>query len=277
MRISSKRIREFQKTLFQWWAKNKRDLPWRHTRDPYNIVVSEVMLQQTQVLRVITKYREFIERYPTVGDLAEASPGDVLRMWKGLGYNRRALYLRRMAQIIVATYHGKFPKSEKLLVELPGVGIYTARALLVFAYEEEVACVDTNIRKIITHFFFNDIPQRPSIIQSVADQLVPRGKSWEWHQALMDFGALRLSLELTPSKRSVQASRKKSIPFKETNRFYRGEIIDMLREKKYIETKIINYIYNRYNKQEYEIQNIINSLIKDGLVTRKKNILSLPG
>jgi A/G-specific adenine glycosylase len=268
MKLTQKQISSFQSMIFTWWKKNRRDLPWRHTHDPYNIAISEIMLQQTQVSRVISKYAEFIEEFPTIFDLAKASPASVLRRWKGMGYNRRALYLHNLANIVIKEYKGEFPVDEKLLIQLPGLGTYTARAILVFAYRKNVACVDTNIRKIITHFFFDDTPQKPFIIQQTADQLVPEGKSWEWHQALMDFGALRL--------RSGQAPRKKSIPFKDTNRFYRGRIIDLLREKSYIETKMINTIYNQYKKPEYEIQSIINGLIKDELVTRRKNILSLP-
>jgi A/G-specific adenine glycosylase len=272
MKLTQKQISSFQSMIFTWWEKNRRDLPWRHTHDPYKIAVSEIMLQQTQVLRVITKYREFIKEFPTVFDLAKVTTASVLRLWKGMGYNRRALYLRNMAKVVVKEYQGKFPVDEKLLIQLPGLGMYTARAILVFAYEKDIACVDTNIRKIITHFFFKDEAQKDLVIQQVADQLVPVGKSWEWHQALMDYGALTMPNAKCP----MLNTKKKSVPFRQTNRFYRGRIIDMLREKKYLETKIINYIFNQFNKQEYETQSIINSLIKDGLVTRKKNMLSLP-
>jgi A/G-specific adenine glycosylase len=267
--VTANSIKRFQSMIFIWWKGNRRDLPWRHTHDPYNIAVSEIMLQQTQVLRVIPKYREFIERYPTVFDLAKSSTASVLRMWKGMGYNRRALYLHKMAKIVVEKYQGKFPTDEKLLTKLPGLGKYTTRAILVFAYKKDIACVDTNIRKIITHFFFNDKPQSDSIIQSAADRLVPTGKSWEWHQALMDYGSVNLK-----NKRRNKYSDKQ--PFKETSRFYRGRIIDMLRKKKYPEIKIIQLVHDQYGKQEYEIQSIINGLVKDGLVTRKKGILFLP-
>lgn len=270
--VSAAKITSFQSMIFTWWKENRRDLPWRHTHDPYNIAVSEIMLQQTQVSRVIPKYHEFIEKYPTVFDLAKSSTASVLRIWKGMGYNRRALYLHKMAKIIVEIYGGKFPVSERLLAKLPGLGTYTARAILVFAHRENVACVDTNIRKIITHFFFKDIPRKPLIIQKTADQLVPIGKSWEWHQALMDYGALQLPKIKIKSLQKQRTTK----PFKETNRFYRGRIIDMLREKNYPEIKIIQLVHDQYKKQEYEIQSIINSLTKDGLVRRRKNILSLP-
>ena len=275
MSIPQNRILKFQQMIFTWWGKNRRDLPWRHTHDPYKIAISEIMLQQTQVSRVLTRYSEFIEEYPTVYNLARASKASILRMWSGMGYNRRALYLHDMAKVIVQLYQGKFPVDEKLLIQLPGIGTYTARAILIFAYKKNIACVDTNILKIITHFFFHDKLQKESVIGEIAGQLVPSGNSWEWHQALMDFGSINLKNKRV-NKYSLSAQAGNKQPFRETNRFYRGKIIDMLREKKYAETKIINYIYNQYNKQEYEIQSILNGLIRDGLVVRKKNMLSLP-
>ena len=145
------------------------------------------MLQQTQVSRGLPKYLEFIQTFPNVEALAGASPAQVLRIWKGMGYNRRAVYLQKAAKAIVDIYKGRFPDTEPELTGLPGLGRYTARAILVFAFKKDIAMVDTNIRQIITHFFFHDIPQPEKIIQEVADQLVPKGKSWEWHQALMEY------------------------------------------------------------------------------------------
>lgn len=260
--------------IFLWWKTHRRDLPWRHTHDPYKIFVSEVMLQQTQVLRVLPKYVEFIEAFPTVQELAKASPAQVLRAWKGMGYNRRALYLRKAAQIIAQDYDGKFPKDEKLLAKLPGLGIYTARAVLVFAYKQDVSLVDTNIRQIITHFFFDDIPQPEKVIEDMAGQLLPKGKSWEWHQALMDFGALRL--------RSGQVKKLKvhkvvkSKPFKESSRFYRGRIIDWLREGDIRERVLITELTKRYAKPPEFIQSLINDLMKEGLVERNGVYIGLP-
>jgi len=277
MNIPTKRMDEFQRFIFSWWKTNRRDLPWRRTNDPYKILVSEVMLQQTQVLRVLPKYREFIERYPTVYDLAKASPGDVLRIWKGMGYNRRALYLYKTAQEVVRIYHGIFPKDEESLTKLPGLGIYTARAIMVSAYRQNVAMVDTNIRQIITHFFFRDKPQKPAVIQAAADQLVPVGKSWEWHQALMDFGSSKLKKIHPPMRRIGRtAEKKKSIPFKESNRFYRGRIIDILRQDKIGEDQLITNLIKKYGKPRQFLQSIIGSLIKDGLVVKKGKSLYLP-
>ncbi|MCX6791995.1 MAG: Fe-S cluster assembly protein HesB [Candidatus Gottesmanbacteria bacterium] len=262
MKIGRIRITKFQARIFSWWELNKRDLPWRHTHDPYKILVSEVMLQQTQVSRVLPKYEEFLYFFPDVYTLAKASLAKLLKVWRGMGYNRRALYLKKAAQTVVDTYNGEFPENEKELVTLPGLGIYTARAILVFAYSRDIAAVDTNIRRIITHFFFNDVPQKEKIIQEVADKLVPMDESWEWHQALMDFGAAHNSLF------SIHNSKinKKKIPFQKTNRYYRGRLIDILREGP-VDEHILVKVFSA---------SIINGLLKDGLVERKKGMLRLP-
>ncbi|MBI3955949.1 Fe-S cluster assembly protein HesB [Candidatus Gottesmanbacteria bacterium] len=274
MKLPKKKIVSFQQKVFTWWSTHKRDLPWRRTRDPYRIMVSEVMLQQTQVLRVVAKYREFIERYPRVSNLAHATPAEVLRIWKGLGYNRRALYLHRAAKTIAEAYHGKFPINERELIKLPGLGTYTARAILVFAYKQEVPLVDTNIRQIITHFFFADQPQKASVIEDVARKLLPKGKSWQWHQALMDYGALEL--------RNIQINKytnkqMEKIPFRESNRFYRGRIIDRLREGEISEKKFLNELGKTYTKPVAFLHSIIASLVKDGLIERtSRGVLRLP-
>lgn len=243
-------------------------MPWRRTHDPYKILVSEVMLQQTQVPRVLARYAEFIEAYPTVNSLAKASTADVLRLWKGMGYNRRALYLHKAAKIIVERFSGRFPISEQPLSKLPGVGTYTARALLVFAFGKNIAAVDTNIRQIIMHFFFHDERQKESVIQDVADQLLPKGKSWEWHQALMDYGAIEMK-NLPAGKAGVKLKMKnvkKKIPFKQSNRYFRGRIIDILRDGPVAERVLLKNFS----------ATTINGLMKDGLVSRSKGKISLP-
>jgi len=207
------------------------------------------MLQQTQVSRVLPKYEEFLKKFPSLRELHKASTADILKAWKGMGYNRRALYLKKISSI---------PTNEKELLQLPGIGRYTARAILVFAYKKDIAMVDTNIRKIIAHFFFDDKPQKDSVIQGVADQLVPKGKSWEWHQALMDYGALGMS--------KAKSHKAKIIPFKNSNRYFRGKLMDILRETS-VKEKILLKNFS---------QSIIDGLIKDGLVERKKGVLSLP-
>lgn len=272
MRVTRKQVRTFRDMIFTWWERNRRDLPWRRTRDPYRILVSEVMLQQTQVSRALPKYQEFLILFPDVFTLAQAPASAVLRAWKGMGYNRRALYLKRTAEAVVADYHGKFPDSEQLLTKLPGVGIYTARAIMVFAFEKNVAMVDTNIRRIFTHFFFGGLPQKEKLIQEMADKLVPTGKSWQWHQALMDYGALALPRDAV--KRAV--TKKATIPFKDSDRFIRGKILDCLRAKNTNEKSLIAVLMREYGRVKGRYTEIISKLIKDGLVVRRKNILALP-
>jgi A/G-specific adenine glycosylase len=269
--ISKAKKSDFQSMIFSWWRKNRRDLPWRHTRDPYAIVVSELMLQQTQVARVLPKYREFLGQFPTVFDLAKASPADVLIAWKGMGYNRRALYLKKMAEIIVQQYGGVFPQQEKELMALPGLGTYTVRAVMVFAFGKDVAMVDTNIRQIITHYFFDDILQPDKDIQALADQLLPQGKSWEWHQALMDYGALEMKKMERPKKVS-----RISIPFFESNRFYRGRVVDRLRLGGMKEKHLFVEFEQLYSKKEQFMEQILEGLERDGLVVREKGVLYLP-
>ena len=248
-------IRVFQKMIFTWWRTHRRALPWRETRDPYRILVSEVMLQQTQVSRVLPKYEEFLFYFPDAYALANASPAHVLRAWKGMGYNRRALFLKRTAEIIIMDYKSIFPDNEMQLIKLPGLGRYTARALLVFAFEKDVAMVDTNIRQIITHFFYNDIYQSEKVIQKTADKLLPPGKSWEWHQALMDYGATELP--------KVKNMKRKSTPFYGSNRYYRGRIVDRLREGRVKESECGNI-------------KAVDGLIKDGLIELVDGVLQLP-
>ncbi|HLD24980.1 MAG TPA: Fe-S cluster assembly protein HesB [Patescibacteria group bacterium] len=285
MKLNKKQITDFQLKIFTWWEIHKRDLPWRHTRDPYRIFVSEVMLQQTQVLRVIPKYREFIKRFPTISDLANASAADVLRLWKGMGYNRRALFLYNAAHKIVEHYKSEFPVTEAQLSKLPGVGIYTARAILVFSFGENIALVDTNIRRIITHFFFRGLPQKEKIIQEVADQLVPKGKSWEWHQALMDYGAIGLKMVRGYRAQGIEKQKRNSqlypkphapIPFKDSTRYFRGRIVDYLREGNKDEAELISYASHTFGKTNGFYMSIISSLIKDGLIVRQGKSLALP-
>lgn len=271
MRLATEKVKKLRNLIFRWWQDNRRDLPWRHTRDPYRILVSEVMLQQTQVSRVLPKYEEFLHAFPTLASLAMASPAEVLTVWRGMGYNRRALYLKKTAETIVSDYNGKFPDSQPELVKLPGLGLYTARAIMVFAFEKNVAMVDTNIRQIITHFLFDGLPQSEKIIHEAADRLVPKGRAWEWHQALMDYGALAL-----PKVKKAVGPVKKQKPFRDSDRYYRGRIVDLLRLGSADERKMTADFSSRYNKETAFFDRIVDGLVKDGLVERKNKSVALP-
>ena len=172
--------------LLSWGLAQLRDLPWRHTRDPWAVLVSEVMLQQTQVDRVIPKWFAFLDVFPTPQICADASLGDVLRMWQGLGYPRRALNLHAAAMRI--TELGSFPHTLSTLLELPGVGAYTARALLAFAYEREAAVVDTNIARVLARIAGRRLTGREA--QAMADAALPADQPWAWNQCIMDLGAV---------------------------------------------------------------------------------------
>ncbi len=187
-----KRRVSFQRRLAAWFGKAGRDLPWRRTRDPYAVVVSEFMLQQTQVSRVLEYYDRFLHSYPDFARLAAARPRAVREAWDGLGYYRRAANLHRLARTVVKDHGGRLPDDPARLVELPGIGPYTAGAVACFAYERPAAAVDTNVARVLTRFFR---PRRrtPRALRELAQQLVPRsagGAAWKFGQALMELGAL---------------------------------------------------------------------------------------
>jgi A/G-specific adenine glycosylase len=172
--------------VLDWGLPRLRDLPWRHTRDPWAVLVSEVMLQQTQVSRVIPKWHAFMGEFPTSAVCAAAPLGDVLRVWQGLGYPRRARHLHAASQEVER--RGAFPETLEGLMALPGVGAYTARAVLAFAHEADAAVVDTNIARVYARVL--GVRLTPTQVQAAADATLPRARAWEWNQCLMDLGAV---------------------------------------------------------------------------------------
>jgi A/G-specific adenine glycosylase len=183
-------IRAFQRRLITWYQKHGRDLPWRRTRDPYAILVSEVMLQQTQVQRATLYYEKFLQRYPTVEELARADEPAVRETWEGLGYYARARNLQRTSQKIVDEYNGRFPKDPEELETLPGIGPYTAGAVASFAFHKDAAILDTNAERVLTRFFALP-PERQTSrsLWEVAHRVTPKGKAYLFNQAIMDVGA----------------------------------------------------------------------------------------
>jgi A/G-specific adenine glycosylase len=184
----------FRRGLLRWYRRHGRDLPWRRTRDPYHVVVSEFMLQQTQVSRVEAYYHRFLERYPTIHALAAAPSAAVRESWEGLGYYRRATNLHRLAQAVVGEHAGVMPSDPVALAKLPGVGRYTAGAVACFAYERVAATVDTNVARVIRRAFHPRLGGRTlsTRIWETALEILPRhGKrAWEVNQAVMELGAL---------------------------------------------------------------------------------------
>jgi A/G-specific adenine glycosylase len=184
-------VRRFQRRLLAWYAAHGRDLPWRRTRDPYRVLVSEIMLQQTQVERVVPKYEEFLTRYPTLESLAGAAVEDVRRLWYPLGYNVRPIRLHQIARESLARYGGRLPDTDADLRRLPGIGRYTAGAVLSFAYGRDAAILDTNVRRVLTRVFVGarGRVRGDKALWDLSAALVPPGRAYEHNQALMDFGA----------------------------------------------------------------------------------------
>jgi A/G-specific adenine glycosylase len=182
-----RRTAALRRAVLHWGEAHRRDLPWRSTRDPWLVLGSEVMLQQTQVPRVVDPYRRFVARFPTPAACAAAGAPTVVRAWEGLGYNRRALRLHAAAVAVVERHGGRVPEDLQELRRLPGVGGYTARAVRVFAYEADDAVVDTNVARLLARAVAG-APLRPREGQALADRLVPAGRSWAFNQALFDLG-----------------------------------------------------------------------------------------
>jgi len=175
-------------TLLTWWeAERRRDLPWRATRDPWAVLVCEVMAQQTQVGRVAERWGPFLERFPTTADCAAAPVAEVLRWWSGLGYNRRALALHRCATAVVEHHGGRLPSDLPALLALPGIGPYTARAVAAFAFELDHGVVDTNSARVLARWAGRRLSAREA--QDAANEAVPAGWAWAWNQAMLDLGA----------------------------------------------------------------------------------------
>ncbi len=203
--IPAGRRRAFQRRLLAWYRRHRRDLPWRRTRDPYRVLVSEIMLQQTQVSRVIPKYREWLRRYPSLEALARATTREVREAWYPLGYNIRPLRLREIARTALRRHRGRIPETREELLTLKGIGPYTAGAVLSFAFGRDASILDTNVRRVLRRVFLGE-PTAPDRLNptsrrlergKVSDRvlwvlsaaLVPRGRAYDFNQALMDVGA----------------------------------------------------------------------------------------
>lgn len=220
---------QFKKEVWEYYHANARPMPWRETRDPYKILVSEVMLQQTQVPRVMIKYQEFIAAFPNVKSLADAPLADVLAKWQGLGYNRRAKFLKQTAQKIVEEYNGVFPQEHSQLVTLPGIGPATAAAILTYAYNKPIPFIETNIRAVYIHHFFKDEhditdKQLEPLIAQTIDHNNPR----EWNWALMDYGTYLKKQHKNPATKSKHHV--KQSKFEGSKRQKRGKILKHLLE-----------------------------------------------
>ncbi|MEO5839242.1 MAG: A/G-specific adenine glycosylase [Acidimicrobiales bacterium] len=274
----------------RWAQQARRDLPWRLTRDPWAIVVSETMLQQTQAPRVVPKYERFMARFPTVTACAQAGVGEVVDAWAGLGYNRRAVYLHRLAVAVVERHHGQIPDDIDALLVLPGIGAYTARAVLAFAFERDVGVIDTNIGRVLARLSGHRL--RPLAAQRLADRLVPHGGGWEWNQSMLDLGALICTAQsprcaqcpvrsvcrwrgegADPARESFGVSRGQS-RFAGSDRQGRGRLVDALRRGPVLRDALA-YAAGWPDDGE-RAERVAESLVTDGLACWAGDELSLP-
>ncbi len=251
-------MKALQRSLLDWYAAHGRSrLPWRVVRNPYYTLVSEFMLQQTQVDRVIPKFEAFIARYPDIKALADASMADVLRLWQGLGYNSRAMRLAGVARAVVAEHGGRLPRDAEALRALPGIGPYTVAAIRAFGFDEDDAALDTNVRRIVHRVFFGlEYPAKATHreLDAKAREIVPPGEGHDWNSAMMDLGATictarapkcllcplqkscaaapvdGVALEALRKAHAKPASPQNAIPFERTTRYARGRVIDRLRD-----------------------------------------------
>lgn len=264
----------------RWGEAHRRDLPWRRTRDPWRVLVSEVMLQQTQAARVVAPYERLVDRFPTVATCATAEVGDVLRAWGGLGYNRRAVYLHRSARRMVELHGGAVPATLADLRSLPGVGDYTARAVLAFAFEREVGVVDTNVLRVLSRAL---IGHAVSIgeAQQLADALVPAGAVWAHNQAMLDLGArhctARPSCEGCPLRRRCAWAQggwtdpdparapgaRRPVRFAGSDRQGRGRLVEELRRRAVGRAELARVA--GWPDDDSRASRIAESLVADGL------------
>jgi len=254
----------FQKKILSFYRRQGRRLPWRETTDPYSILISEVMLQQTQVDRVIPYYTRWLDRWPKVQLLAEAERFDVLKEWSGLGYNSRALRLQESARVISEQFKGDVLAALKDYRQLPGIGPYTSRAVEIFSANHDLVTVDTNIRRIFIHEFRLPAETSDKEIWSLAEACLPRGQSRDWHNALMDYGSLVLT-----SKKTGITPRFRQSRFEGSDRQIRASILRNLLSRGKGATISLDELASHYGEQR-RAESILAGMVKDKLVRPKK-------
>jgi A/G-specific adenine glycosylase len=316
LNFETEQLQRVHSELLQWYALEQRDLPWRSTHDPYAILVSEMMLQQTQVQRVLPKYEQFLATFPTLADLAGASTADVISVWVPLGYNMRAVRLQSIARQVMEEYGGSIPDTIEELLTLKGIGRYTAGAIACFAFLKQVAMVDTNIHRVLHRIFLGLDLSEPELTNdqrlTFAEQVLPTDQAYNWNQALMDLGATictsanpqctRCPLQgtcktyaelsqysLFPSGTAMRqlrrvAEKKESYqkqPFTSTNRYFRGRIVDHLCSLPEGERISLTALGSQI-KQDFQdedliwLQQLVEKLAKDGLINFTEEGVRLP-
>ncbi|MEI6533544.1 MAG: A/G-specific adenine glycosylase [Candidatus Roizmanbacteria bacterium] len=272
MHISSEKIQSFQSTIWEYYSQHGRVMPWRNTTNQYHVFLSEVMLQQTQVSRVMTKFVEFTEKFPTFNSLSKASLLEVLSAWQGMGYNRRGKYLKESAEIIVKKYEGIIPTIPMEVDVLPGIGPATASAIVTYIYNIPTVFIETNIRRVmIYHFFPESTEIDDKLIFPFIEATLDRSKPREWYYALMDYGTFLTKKNENPNKRSKHYSVQSN--FETSDRKIRGEILRQI-----VKIGNINYetIVELCIGNEDRANKILNQMVKEGMVKEKKSLYFVP-
>jgi A/G-specific adenine glycosylase len=261
----------FKKTILSYYQREGRDLAWRRTTDPYHILVSEIMLQQTQVARVTVKYPEFIDAFPTFAVLAAAPFHEVLAKWQGLGYNRRARAIHQCAREVMTAFDGELPHDVELLATLPGIGHATACSIAAFAFNMTVAFIETNIRRVFIHFFFSDrISVTDREILPLVKQSLDTANPRRWYWALMDYGSALKNTVPNPNKRSAHYTRQSK--FVGSDRQIRGMILrSLVTNPQQDEQKLVRSI----SVSEDRAHKVIDRLAKEGFISRNGTTLMI--
>jgi A/G-specific adenine glycosylase len=256
----------FRELIYDHYHKYGRSLPWRLTRDPYRILVSEMMLQQTQVERVLEKYGDFINVFPDFPSLAAAPLDQVLLLWQGLGYNRRALSLKRTAVRITEEFQGMLPPSVDLLLALPGIGPSSASAIAAFAFDMPVVFIETNIRTVFIHFFFSDKGQvADREILPLLDRALNRADPRKWYYALMDYGSMLKNMGERIHRKSTGYRRQS--PFKGSDRQVRSAILRLLLRKKTVSEEVLAEMLGESRER---VQKILAGLKNEGFISARE-------
>ena len=263
--ISRGEIRLFQGTIWQYYKREGRDLPWRKTTDSYQILVSEIMLQQTQVERVIEKYKQFLSAFPDFPSLAQAPLKAVLSVWQGLGYNRRALALRHIAQDVTKTFHGILPSLEDMLVKFPCIGKTTAGAVAAFAFHKPSVFIETNIRRVFIHFFFRDKENvRDTDIFPLIEKTLDTSDPRQWYYALMDYGSMLAKQKQNPNRKSAHYQQQS--PFKGSHRQLRGMVLRAIIAQPSVTESML---LKKLNKAPERVREALLQLQKEGFIQKK--------
>jgi len=261
----------FQNNVWSYYKKHGREMPWRGARDPYKILVSEIMLQQTQVARVLVKYPQFIKAFPSFRALARAPLSKVLRVWQGMGYNRRAIALKKIAEIVVLEYKGKLPRDSKTLETLPSIGRATAGSICAFAFNSPIPFIETNIRRVFIHFFFSR--RNPpaggisdEMILPLVEKTIDKKNPREWYYSLMDYGAMLAKKGSNPNRKSAHYARQSK--FKGSNREIRGKILKLLLNHDSLTAEKMQALLSLERKA---IKKNLLTLKKEGFILKTKN------